>query len=536
VSLRGLRGTSRWIPPAILVVVFFVATVALHWSVIGRDQYDDSYITYRYAANLATGKGLVFNSYERINSASSFLYTIVLAAAYAVGLRDLERFASLFGLAMGSLLVVVTFLMARKQFAGPVRAFAFTFPLCIAGSIGGWAVSGMETIFFTALVATFLYRYLFVRPPGPAVFALLGLVALCRLEGIILVGLVAVREVVVARANPSERHHRLLWFAALALAPLAALALFDAVYYGRIIPHSFYFKQVSRHYSPGIGVQSAAITQFYVGYYLGFVLLTGVAMIAAARAFRRSPRRALSPVSFLTAYVLLSAASLVAGPSSDAQRYSVHLLPVLAVLALRGWVSLSRRFFPPAARRFADVAIALVLVVGAARNGLDTAAAMRIVASHQAARREVGLWVLRHSQPSALIASTDLGEIAYYALGRDFVDVLGLTSAGFAELSQSRPDLIPALFAQRRPAYFADTVALSGTPGADDRSRSLTRSELILADPSSAFRNVPSSRRTPIPMPYARNPVVSIRAGGQTFVVVAIDWSATGDSPRLNDR
>ena len=112
------RSTARWIPPAILVAVFLVATIALHRSVIGRDQYDDSYITYRYAANLATGKGLVFNSYERINSASSFLYTIVLAGAYRIGLHDLELFASLFGLAMGSLLVVVTFLMARKQMGG----------------------------------------------------------------------------------------------------------------------------------------------------------------------------------------------------------------------------------------------------------------------------------------------------------------------------------------------------------------------------------------------------------------------------------
>ena len=530
------RRTSRWIPPAILVVVFLVATVALHGSVIGRDQYDDSYITYRYAANLATGKGLVFNSYERINSASSFLYTVVLAAAYSIGLHDLERFAALFELAMGSLLVVVTYLMAREQMGGAVRAFAVTIPLCIAGSIGGWAVSGMETIFFAALIATFLYLYLFVTPPGPAAFALLGLVALCRTEGIILVGLVAVSEVVVARTNRSERHHRLSWFAALTLVPLAALAVFDRVYYGRVVPHSLYLKQVARYYSRGIGAQSAAITEFYIAYYLGFVLLAGAAMYAAARTFRRSPRSVLSPVSFLTAYVLLSAASLVAGPFSDAQRYSVHLLPVLAVLALRGWVSLSRRFLPSAARRFADVAVGLVLIVGAARNGLDTAAALRTGASHQAARREVGLWLLRHTQPSALIASTDLGEIAYYALGRDFVDVFGLTSGGFAELSQSQPELIPTLFAQRRPAYFADTASLSAMPGADASSRWLTKSELVLADPSSAFRNVPGARPAPLRMPYARTPAVSISAGGQTFMVVAIDWSLTGDPSKLSDR
>jgi nitrate reductase gamma subunit len=517
--------TWRWIAPAILVGVFLAATVALHGSVIGRDQYDDSYITYRYAANLATGKGLVFNSYERINSASSFLYTIVLAAAYSIGLHDLELFASLFGLAAGSILVVMTFLMARRQIGGPVRAFAVTFPLCIAGSIGGWAVSGMETIFFAALVATFLYLYLFVTPPGRAVFALLGLVALCRVEGVILVGLVAVREVVVARDDRSKRHPRLFWFGALALAPLAALTVFDRVYYGSIVPHSVYLKQVSRHYSPGIGAQSAAFARFYVGYYLGFVLLAGAAMYAAARAFRRRPRTARSSVSFLAAYVLLSAASLVAAPFSDAQRYSVHLLPILAVLALGGWGSLSRRFFPPAARAFADLAIGVVLIVGPARDGLDAATELRIGASHQAARREIGSWLMRHTPPSAVIASTDLGEIAYYALSRDFVDLFGLTSAGFAELSQAQPDLIPALFAQRRPTYFADTGQRSTPPNADDPSRLLTRSELILADPSSTFRNVPPHRRAPLRMPYARTPVVSLSAGGRIFMVVAIDWS-----------
>ena len=34
---------------------------------------------------------------------------------------------------------------------------------------------------------------------------------------------------------------------------------------------------------------------------------------------------------------------------------------------------------------------------------------------------------------------TDLGEIAYYALGRDFVDVFGLTSGGFAGSPSRNP-------------------------------------------------------------------------------------------------
>jgi len=63
------------------LTALFLGCVIAHFSdmlVHGR-QYDDAYITYRYAVNLAEGRGFVFNTYERVNSASSFLYTVLLA-------------------------------------------------------------------------------------------------------------------------------------------------------------------------------------------------------------------------------------------------------------------------------------------------------------------------------------------------------------------------------------------------------------------------------------------------------------------------
>jgi len=42
---------------------------------------DDAYINFRYARNLATGQGLVFNPAERTYSASSFSFALLLAPA-----------------------------------------------------------------------------------------------------------------------------------------------------------------------------------------------------------------------------------------------------------------------------------------------------------------------------------------------------------------------------------------------------------------------------------------------------------------------
>jgi hypothetical protein len=64
----------------------------------------------------------------------------------------------------------------------------------------------------------------------------------------------------------------------------------------------------------------------------------------------------------------------------------------------------------------------------------------------------------------------------------------------------------------------------------------LTSSELILADPATAFRNVSPSSRRSLGMPYTRRPVLSLSGGGRDFAIVAIDWSGVPDMPAIPDR
>src|SRR4051812_3776328 len=47
--------------------------------------YDDPYITYRYASNLAHAAGFVYNAGERILSTTTPLYTLILAIAGLAG-------------------------------------------------------------------------------------------------------------------------------------------------------------------------------------------------------------------------------------------------------------------------------------------------------------------------------------------------------------------------------------------------------------------------------------------------------------------
>src|SRR5687768_6252470 len=50
--------------------------------------FDDAYISYRYAANLVAGHGLVFNPGERVEGYSNFLYVMLVAPGIALFGRD----------------------------------------------------------------------------------------------------------------------------------------------------------------------------------------------------------------------------------------------------------------------------------------------------------------------------------------------------------------------------------------------------------------------------------------------------------------
>src|SRR5687767_8859993 len=72
--------------------VVFAAAVAL---LLGRAAHlwnpylvvDDAFISFRYADNLARGLGLVYNSGERVEGYTNFLWTVLLAGGAAVGIQ-----------------------------------------------------------------------------------------------------------------------------------------------------------------------------------------------------------------------------------------------------------------------------------------------------------------------------------------------------------------------------------------------------------------------------------------------------------------
>ncbi|MGK3982234.1 hypothetical protein WME99_04315 [Sorangium sp. So ce136] len=93
------------VAPMLITIV-----AALH---VSSFTIDDAYISFRYAENLARGNGLVCNVGERVEGYTSFLWTVLLAAAVKVGATPTAA-SKVLGAACACGALVPTYLLSQR--------------------------------------------------------------------------------------------------------------------------------------------------------------------------------------------------------------------------------------------------------------------------------------------------------------------------------------------------------------------------------------------------------------------------------------
>ncbi|MEZ4517512.1 MAG: hypothetical protein R3C44_12005 [Chloroflexota bacterium] len=101
---------GAWVILAACLVVF---TLISYWYALSIP--DDSFISYRYADNLASGQGITFNPGEQpVEGYSNFLWIVSLAALKMIGL-DMTVWASRLGWLYGVLAIVLLWWVLRRR-------------------------------------------------------------------------------------------------------------------------------------------------------------------------------------------------------------------------------------------------------------------------------------------------------------------------------------------------------------------------------------------------------------------------------------
>ena len=243
VSITSLTAWSVFSP-----VIVALLAVGVRFS-IGPQTVDDAYITFRYARNIASGLGFVYNFNEQILGTTTPLWTLILAFCYRIGLQNLPHIAAAIGSLCDGVTAVLVYAIVRRIGFGPLWSALAAFLFAVSAGAIVFTIGGMETPLFTLLLIAGVAAQLARRPIWASVLA--GLATVTRPEGVLLFILILISELWLRRRP---------WLPLIAyLLVVLPWLLFASIYFGSPLPQSVVAKSVV--YSPQWGGALRVLTQ-----------------------------------------------------------------------------------------------------------------------------------------------------------------------------------------------------------------------------------------------------------------------------------
>ena len=439
-SRRPSVGTRPPVVVAAVAVVAVGAFLAL-CAVLRGFVTDDSWISVRYAENLARGSGPVWNpGGERVEGYSNPGLVAVEALADLAGWSAMSAARAL-GVLCGAACVLAVLLRGREV-AGVRAAAAGCVLTACSAPFALWGVGGLETL-PVALLLTLAVLEL-ARPDGgrPVVAAvLLALLPWLRPEGLVVAGAIVLASEAAGlwrRPTRAATVRRLAWLAGLPVLSQALLELVRLGVYGHLLPNSVLYKS-------GTGELTTVAEAFVEQSALVLVLALSGALVARGRT-------RLLAVPFL-AYLLGSLGTL-----DSANGWSRFFQPVWPQLALLAGVLIARaapRWWAAATLTGATVLCTLVALPG----NLDEVdgSQSRYMSCRVAARADVARWLVRETPPTTTFSVSDAGLLPARAGGRTAYDAFLLNDALLQRTGPLPPEERAAIVHDRRP----DVVVLA---------------------------------------------------------------------------
>ncbi|MDP9238735.1 MAG: hypothetical protein M3P30_15285 [Chloroflexota bacterium] len=398
-----------------------------------RHYSDDAYITLRYARNLADGVGPVWNPGQHVEGYTNFLWMVVLAGMYRIGI-DLVSGSLLLSYAAMLVMVLLVWriwrLWADEEggvIAEPATLAVVLLAIGLNDAIVFWGFSGLETPLAAALLTATVYLYLTEtrgsRFPWSAVAA--AAAAMTRpelvLAGGVTGGFVA-WEAIHTRDLASAR--RAAGWVALFATLFGAYFIWRYTYYGYLFPNTFYAKVGSNtdFVQRGLSyVRANGMAYLFLPFVVGgLVLLT-----------QGAPRVRRDLVYILAIIAVLVAAIIIEGGDAFGHgRFVAPLVPILYLPGICGLAVMLSRAVPDR-RQFATVAAVAGVLAGLAlaHASIDPGLVQDRRALEE--RRLWGLWLRDNLPHDYLVATYASGALPYYSQ-LPGLDMLGLTDETIA--------------------------------------------------------------------------------------------------------
>jgi len=417
---------------------------------------DDAFISFRYAANLADGKGLVFNLGERVEGYTNFLWTVLLAVCNFVGLDIVMASKILAALAaIGTLSIL--YLLGRKIFTLEQRpmflALIPVFLFAATPSQARYILSGMETLLFGFWLALAIYLLLYT-PHSFLAGSVFGLLTMTRPEGLIYFVLSLGYRLII-RQLPANSNHSWVRTTLELTVGFSILYipyfLWRYSYYGYLLPNTFYAKVSDlswERFARGLNYLQQLLTWWQIQ------LLLILALLGLLLQRKQPVWWFMAGMTGMTClyFVFIGGDFIVwFGP-----RFLMPVLPFLLLLGVEGGYQLTKvRFFPKWSSIPVQIALFSVMMLSAWYGWPARYTSLDLFAAQMSGWEELGRWLAKHTPPTTTIASDAAGLIPYYSQ-RYTIDMFGLTNLHIAHLEVS--DMGTGIVAHEKidPRYILD--------------------------------------------------------------------------------
>lgn len=394
------------------------------WLFLMREfRLDDSFITYRYARNLARGWGLVYNLDTPVLSTTAPLYAVILALLSGI-INDFHVLGGFVGaLCIGAGGGLIGALLPRET-AFSVRIWA---SLVYTLSSPLWLALGMETPLWIMLVLLAVYCSQHER--WLAAGLLIGGAILTRpdaaLPGILLGGAALLQSVSLCGTTRRWWQSMIIYSAAAAL-PVMIFGVWAWLTYGSPFPATLSAKSAQSV----LGITGFGV---FVDAWGGLRLIVESLLEQSLLYLAFLPllvfglRGGSVPLVLLVGWGVLHFAAYVVLGVAPYRWYYVPLLPGVVALAAGGLHFLLKK-------QAWVGAVFAVLVIGAQGTSLVQIASYferggerqtMLPVVDWRAYREAGEWLNAHAAPDAFIGVAEVGQLGFYA-DRTMTDYLGL--------------------------------------------------------------------------------------------------------------
>lgn len=399
---------------------------------------DDPWIHLQFAKNLHEYGSFSYYKNEMATSGStSPLYTILLSLGFFVTSNEM-----ILSYAMGALFYLIgavfLFRLAELLFPGKsVYAIAAALLFVLEPHLQWIALSGMETTLFIFLLLATLYYY-HVRKPIPLGLGA-GLLVWTRPEAVILFGVLAIDLVYRAyvqreHIDPTERRDQTLARALVILVVFGILYVgFNFLLSGSILPNTYAAKL--KYYSRGGENFPLEVVKFLSG---GALMVFAPALVAGIFVVVRTlvrRERTLFLVPLLFSLGIFGAYWWKLPYLYQNGRYLMPILPFIILLGLEGMSALFT-FLRPRVKMLGGVkaytmtqrVVMALFVVSFAYGSWEGRVMYQDYCKYISDRQvRTAHWIHDHLPDTAIIATHDVGAIAFYS-GRKIVDMVGLIS------------------------------------------------------------------------------------------------------------